>query len=98
MNCDRKILFNELANHHDNEGSNILHNAAAHAAASDDIQFFTRLLDHGVQMYVEDNKGRLAAFLITRIKNDSTFLMAYKSLLKSGFDFDYSDSDDTSFL
>ena len=48
MNCDRKILFSELANHHDNEGSNILHNAAAHSLSSDDIKYFTRLLDHGV--------------------------------------------------
>lgn len=47
---------------------------------------------------MEDSKGNLAAFLLTEVKDDSKFLMAYYSLLEAGFDIHSANNDETSFL
>lgn len=65
---------------------------------TDESQFFICLLENGFPLYAENNKGDLAAFVLTDVKNDGKFLMAYYALVEAGFNIHYPNEDDISFL
>jgi hypothetical protein len=47
---------------------------------------------------LEDKSGNVAANILTGVKNDGKFLMAYYSLMEAGFSIHFANEDDTSFL
>jgi hypothetical protein len=52
----------------------------------------------GFPLYVEDCHGNLAAFVLTGVKNDGKFLMAYYALVEAGFNINCANEDDLTFL
>lgn len=90
--------MNQVAAVKEKDGKNLLHLAAALAASEQDTRYFVRLLDLNFPLYNMDSEQDFPPFLITKVKDSSSFSSVFNALVIAGFDINYPNEDSLTFL
>jgi hypothetical protein len=72
--------------------------AAALAASEQDTRYFVRLLDLHFRLYDPDSELNFPPFLITKVKDSSSFSSVFNALVMANFDINYPNEDSLTFL
>jgi hypothetical protein len=91
-------LVNQVAAVKEKDGKNLLHLAAALAASEQDTRYFVRLLDLHFPLYNTDIEQNFPPFLITKVRDSSSFSSVFNALVIAGFDINYPNEDSLTFL